>query len=121
MHRIMKYRKVKKCMKYIEQQNQLPSMEKEFVWLKEIDSISLQMALRNLDTAFKNFFEDRADRAKFRSKRDSYKSYTSNFVNNNVCYEICEAGKVLGYTKNFSCFNVSKWRESFAEFIKKYA
>ena len=36
-------------------------MKKEFVWLKEIDSTSLQMTLRNLDTAFKNFFEGRTD------------------------------------------------------------
>ncbi len=78
------YKNEKICMKYIEQQNQLPSMKKEFVWLKEIDSTSLQMALRNLDTAFKNLFEGRADRPKFKSKRDNYKSYTSNFVNNNI-------------------------------------
>ena len=71
-------------MKYTEQQNQLPSMKKEFIWLKEIDSTSLQMALRNLDTAFKNFFEGRADRPKFKSRRDNYKTYTSNFVNNNI-------------------------------------
>lgn len=71
-------------MKYTEQQNQLPSMKKEFVWLKEIDSTSLQMALRNLDNAFKNFFEGRADRPKFKRKKDNYKSYTSNFVNNNI-------------------------------------
>jgi len=29
--------------------------------LKETDSTSLQMVLRNLDTAFKNFFEGRAE------------------------------------------------------------
>lgn len=78
------YKAEKRCMKYTEQQNQLPSMKKEFVWLKEVDSTSLQMSLRNLDTAFKNFFEGRADRPKFKSKRDNYKTYTSNFVNNNI-------------------------------------
>lgn len=78
------YKNEKRCMKYTEQQNQLPSMKKEFVWLKEVDSTSLQMSLRNLDTAFKNFFEGRADRPKFKSKRDNYKSYTSNYVNNNI-------------------------------------
>lgn len=78
------YKNEKRCMKYTEQQNQLPSMKKEFVWLKEVDSTSLQMSLRNLDTAFKNFFDGRADRPKFKSKRDNYKTYTSNFVNNNI-------------------------------------
>jgi len=78
------YKDEKRCVKYTEQQNQLPSMKKEFVWLKEIDSTSLQMTLRNLDTAFKNFFEGRTDRPKFKSKRYNYKTYTSNFVNNNI-------------------------------------
>ncbi|WP_338115230.1 IS200/IS605 family element RNA-guided endonuclease TnpB [Oceanirhabdus seepicola] len=78
------YKDKKICVKYTEQQNQLPSMKKEFVWLKEVDSTSLQMSLRNLDTAFKNFFEGRADRPKFKSRRNNYKTYTSNFVNNNI-------------------------------------
>ncbi|WBW99150.1 IS200/IS605 family element RNA-guided endonuclease TnpB [Oceanirhabdus sp. W0125-5] len=78
------YKAEKRCMKYTEQQNQLPSMKKELVWLKEVDSTSLQMSLRNLDAAFKNFFEGRADRPKFKSKRNNYKTYTSNFVNNNI-------------------------------------
>ncbi|WP_276575868.1 IS200/IS605 family element RNA-guided endonuclease TnpB [Oceanirhabdus seepicola] len=78
------YKDEKRCVKYTEQQNLLPSMKKEFVWLKEIDSTSLQMTLRNLDNAFKNFFHGRADRPKFKSKRDNYKAYTSNFVNNNI-------------------------------------
>lgn len=78
------YNNEKRNVKYTEQQNQLPSMKKEFVWLKEVDSTSLQMSLRNLDTAFKNFFDGRADRPKFKSKRNNNKSYTSNFVNNNI-------------------------------------
>jgi putative transposase len=78
------YTSEKRCMKYTEQQNQLPSMKKDFVWLKEVDSTSLQISLRNLDTAFKNFFQGRADRPKFKSRRNNYKSYTSNYVNNNI-------------------------------------
>lgn len=78
------YSNEKRCMKYTEQQNQLPSMKKEFTWLKEIDSTSLQMTLRNLDIAFKNFFQGRANKPKFKSKRDNYKSYISNFVNSNI-------------------------------------
>lgn len=78
-------------MKYNEQQNQLPSMKKEFVWLKEVDSTSLQMSLRNLDIAFKNFFQGRADRPKFKSRKNNYKSYTSNYVNNNI---VIKEGKI---------------------------
>ncbi|WBW98673.1 hypothetical protein [Oceanirhabdus sp. W0125-5] len=54
-------------------------MKKELVWLKEVDSTSLQMSLRNLDAAFKNFFEGRADRPKFKSKRDNYRDSTVKF------------------------------------------
>jgi putative transposase len=41
----------------------------EYVWLKEANSQALQAALRNLDTAYHNFFENRAEFPKFKSKR----------------------------------------------------
>lgn len=42
--------------------------EKE--WLKEVNSQSLQMSLRNLDTAFQNFFKKNGKYPKFKSKHD---------------------------------------------------
>ena len=42
--------------------------EKE--WLKEVNSQSLQMALRNLDTAFQNFFKKNGKYPNFKSKHD---------------------------------------------------
>jgi len=42
----------------------------EFAWLQEVNSQSLQVALRDLDTAYKNFFEGRAKFPKFKSRRD---------------------------------------------------
>ncbi len=41
----------------------------EYEWLNEANSQALQAALRNLDTAYRNFFEQRADFPKFKSKR----------------------------------------------------
>jgi putative transposase len=39
---------------------QLTDLKKECIWLKEVNSQSLQMALRNLDVAFENFFNGKA-------------------------------------------------------------
>jgi putative transposase len=42
----------------------------EYAWLQEVNSQSLQVALRNLDTAYVNFFAGRAEFPKFKSRRD---------------------------------------------------
>lgn len=42
----------------------------DFEWLKESNSQSLQQALRHLDTAYLNFFENRAEFPKFKCKRN---------------------------------------------------
>jgi putative transposase len=42
----------------------------EGAFLTEVSSVVLQQALRNLDTAFTNFFEKRAQYPKFKSRRD---------------------------------------------------
>jgi putative transposase len=41
---------------------------KDFSWLKEASSSALQQSLKNLEAAFKNFFEHRAKFPKFKSK-----------------------------------------------------
>lgn len=83
--RIEIYRSEGESIGYTDQQNQLPSMKRELEWLKEVDSTSLQMALRNLDRAFKNFFRDKnIGFPKFKSRKKSKKSYTINYVNNNI-------------------------------------
>jgi putative transposase len=41
----------------------------ETAWLKEVDSQALQQTLRDLDRAFRNFFEKRARFPRFKSKR----------------------------------------------------
>ena len=56
--RIDAYKKTGKTLSYIDQQNELPECKKMvgFEWLSEVPSQSLQMSLRNLDRAYKNFF-----------------------------------------------------------------
>jgi transposase len=47
----------KKSTTYVNQAKELTALKKELPWFKEVDSVSLQSSLRNLDTAFKNFFQ----------------------------------------------------------------
>lgn len=71
----------------------LPQLKKEFEWLKEIDSISLQQTLKNLDLAYQNFFREikkgnnNQGFPKFKSKKDNRKSYRTTFTNNNIRIE----------------------------------
>ena len=54
----------------------LLKQQKEFEWLNECSTVSLQQSLRNLDAAFSNFFKKNAKYPKFKTKkysRDSVK------------------------------------------------
>lgn len=48
--------------------NQLPHWKKELHWLKDCHSQVLQQSLKDLESAFKNFFQKRADFPKFKKK-----------------------------------------------------
>ncbi|KGQ36740.1 transposase [Gallibacterium anatis] len=48
--------------------NLLPQWKKELVWLKECHSQVLQQSLKDLENAFKNFFQQRVDFPKFKKK-----------------------------------------------------
>lgn len=63
---------------------QLTQLKKELVWLAEVDSISLQSALRNLDDAFKRYKSKQNEKPKFKSKKKSTQSYTTKFTNGNI-------------------------------------
>lgn len=68
--------------------NDLTILKKEKDFLKEVDSISLQQALRHLDTAFQNFFKkQKTGFPKFKSKKNNNNSYTTVCVNNNIKLE----------------------------------
>jgi len=88
--RIKTYEENKTTLTYNQCATDLPKLKKEFEWLKEIDSISLQQALRNLDTAYQNFFKEvkkgnkNQGFPKFKSKRDNRLSYRTQNVNNNI-------------------------------------
>jgi putative transposase len=50
---------------------------KEFEWLNECGSQSLQMALRELDNSYQRFFKQLGGYPKFKSKKNSHQSFTA--------------------------------------------
>ena len=64
--------------------SQLTELKKEINWLKEVDSISLQSALRNLEDSFKRFFKKQNQAPRFKSKKNPVQSYTTKWTNHNI-------------------------------------
>ncbi|RBR30968.1 IS200/IS605 family element RNA-guided endonuclease TnpB [Enterococcus cecorum] len=59
--------------------------KKEFPFLKEVDSLALANAQLHLDKAYKNFFRDKSvGFPRFKSKKNSVQSYTTNNQNGTV-------------------------------------
>ncbi|KXS47472.1 putative transposase [Halanaerobium congolense] len=58
---------------------QLPKLKQKYNWLREVDSISLQQSLKDLDKAFKRFFKGLAGFPKFKSKKNNKQSYRTQY------------------------------------------
>jgi len=87
--RIKEYQKTKKSLSSIELSSRLTILKKELEWLKEVNSQSLQMALRNLDNAYTKFFRQKKGFPKFKNKhgRQSFQCPQRNkvdFENNTI-------------------------------------
>ena len=67
----------------------LPTLKKEYKWLKEPDKWALQCSCENLHQAYCNFFSKRAKYPKFKSK----KSYTQSYTTKNGYFK--DKGKVF--------------------------
>lgn len=50
--------------------NQIPDLKKELIWLKEINSQSLQQAIVNMESAFMRFFKGQGNFPNFKKKND---------------------------------------------------
>lgn len=64
--------------------SQLPIMKRQWPWLKEVDSIALQSAVRNLADGFHRFFKKQNNRPRFKSRKNPVQSYTTRFTNGNI-------------------------------------
>ena len=71
---------------YCQTSSMLTELKKQddFAFLKEVDSIALQQSLRDLDSAYKNFFDKRARYPKYKSKHDHFQSYRTLNQRNNI-------------------------------------
>jgi len=80
----------KKSINYYDNAKDLTLLKKnkDFEWLKEINSQSLQSSLRNLDTAYNRFFRNQARFPKFKSKynKQSFTIPQSVYIKNNKLY-----------------------------------
>ncbi len=76
--RIDAYRENKETINYNQCSSELTKLKKKLEWLREPDKCSLQNAIKNLDTAYKNFFAHRAKFPRFKSKKRWHNSYKTN-------------------------------------------
>ena len=84
--RIELYENNKETYSYKQCSSDLTSLKKELVWLKEVDSISLQSSLKDLETAYKKFFKEKIGFPKFKSKKTNKFSYKTKYTNGNIEY-----------------------------------
>lgn len=66
------YQENKKNLNYVDQAKIVTQMKKQedYSWLKEVNAQSIQATLRNLDTAYRNFFSKKAKFPTFKRKKD---------------------------------------------------
>jgi putative transposase len=86
------YDSEQKALNYSGCSQELTQLKREIEWLTEVDKFALQNSLRNLETAYKNFFADlkkpkqkrRFGFPKFKKKHGFKQSYKTNFTNGNI-------------------------------------
>ena len=85
------YEKTKETMNYYACAKDLTVLkqQKETVWLNEVDATALQSSLRDLDTAYQNFFRcikqgKKTGFPNFKSKHNRWQSYKSKCVGTNI-------------------------------------
>ena len=78
--RMKTYEKSKETLNFYSCCKQLTELKKELPWLKEADSTSLQSSLKDLDTAYQNFWKLHRGYPKFKSKKTSKNCYKTKQV-----------------------------------------
>lgn len=56
----------------------------EYNWLRQVDSMALQESLKNLDTAYQNFFKHQSKYPRFKSKHNHSQSYRTRNQGNGI-------------------------------------
>jgi len=87
--RIKEYHENGETLGYNDCSAMLTTMKEDLTWLREVDSTALQSSLKDLDTAYKNFFS-RVKKGqtlgfpKFKNKKIRHKSYKAKLVGQNI-------------------------------------
>ena len=101
--RVAAYRADGTSISYVDTAKAVTQMKNnpDTAWLKEVDSVALQQALRSLGAAFKNFWNNKnTGFPKYKSKHRSRRSYTVPVTNNNVMvFDRAVKLPKLGYVK----------------------
>ena len=85
--KIKQYEDDKTTVTYTSCAKELAELKKQdgYLFLQEVDSISLQQSLRHLDTAFQNFFKQpKTGFPRFKSKKCNKNSYSTICINGNI-------------------------------------
>ena len=59
-------------------------LKEDYPWLKEVDKFALTNSIYNMDNAYQKFFKEHTGFPKFKSKKNNYETYTTNYTNNNI-------------------------------------
>lgn len=78
-----------KTLNYYDCAGDMTQLKKSLAWLREVDATALQSSLRDLDTAFQNFFRrvkqgEKSGYPRFKSKHNHRQSYKSKCVGTNI-------------------------------------
>ena len=78
-----------KTLNYYDCAGDMTQLKKSLAWLREVDATALQSSLRDLDTAFQNFFRrvkqgEKPGYPRFKSKHNHRQSYKSKCVGTNI-------------------------------------
>ena len=87
--RIESYKTENILLNYYDNAKDLTNLKKENKWLNEVDSVSLQQTLKDLDKAYQNFFRrikqgKTPGHPKFKSKKNKKQSFRSQYNKNNI-------------------------------------
>jgi putative transposase len=63
---------------------QLPALKQDLPWLKEVDSIALQSAVRHLADGFHRFFKKQNGAPRFKSRKHPVQGFTTRYTNGNI-------------------------------------
>jgi putative transposase len=73
-----------KCLNKYETVKSLPELKKQYVFLKEVDSIALQKSVENLSDSYDRYYKKQNKQPRFKSKKNKLQSYTTKLTNGNI-------------------------------------